>query len=118
LVSFDLVLLDPDEVPTVEQVYEILESDGPEQPLSVRLRAAIDECAARWPGDDAAADNLETPWASWPLAQELELPAVELNIGWEHAATMLPPLIEIASRHEIVLFDPQTDNLHLPPRLS
>jgi hypothetical protein len=116
-VSFDVFLLDPQTVPTVDEIYEVLESDGPDRPLSARLRAAIDECHARWPAYDDAGHEVDAPWASWPLARDAEPPAIEVNIMWDHAATMLPALIDVARRHEIVLYDPQQGQLHLPPRL-
>lgn len=111
------MLLDPDEVPTAELIYQSLESDEPGKPLSRRLQAAIGECSSRWPAYDHAGNELDAPWASWPLAQEVELPVIEVNIRWEYAAVMLPALIDVAGRHEIVLYDPQGDEVHLPPRL-
>jgi hypothetical protein len=116
-VSFDVMILDPDTAPTAEQIYESPESEEPEAPLSRRMTAAIDECSSRWPAYDHADNEVDAPWASWPLAREVELPIIELNIRWDYADVMLPALIEIASRHEIVLYDPQRDEVHLPPRL-
>jgi hypothetical protein len=117
-VSFDVMLLDPDTVPTAEEIYDVLESDEPEVPLSTRLRAAFDECSVRWPAYDQAGKEVDAPWASWPLAREVELPVVAVNIRWDFAASMLPALIEIAGRHEIVLYDPQEAEFHLPSRLK
>jgi hypothetical protein len=117
-VSFDLMLVDCDTVPTIERIYEVLESDGPQLPLSVRLRAVIDECSSRWPAYDSAGNEVDAPWASWPLARDEDLPVVELNIRWDHATGLLPTLIEIAQRHEVVLYDPQNGTVHLPPRLA
>ena len=111
--SFDLMLLDPDTAPTSEQIYQILESDDPEAPLSHRMRATIDEYASRWPG----ADQADSPWASWPLADETGSSVIEINIQHEYADDMLPALLEIAGRHGIVLYDPREDELHLPARL-
>ncbi|MBB2940381.1 hypothetical protein FB565_000085 [Actinoplanes lutulentus] len=111
--SFDLMLVDPDTAPTSEQIYQRLDSDEPEALLSNRMRAAIDECASRWPGSDQA----DSPWASWPLADETGPSVIEINIQHEFADDMVPTLIEIAGRHGIVLYDPQQDELHLPARL-
>jgi hypothetical protein len=116
-VSFDVMLLDPDTVPSIDEIHEVLESDGPDVPLSRRLRAVIDECGSRRPSYDGAGNEVDSPWASWPLAGETDLPVIELNIRWDHAGIMLRALIEIADRHEIALYDPQEDELHLPPRL-
>lgn len=112
------MLLDPDTAPTAEQIYESLESEEPAAPLSGRLKAAIDECSARWPAYDRAGNEVDSPWASWPLTHEGGPPVIELNIRWDHADLMFPALIEIAGRHEIVLYDPQRDDVHLPPRLK
>lgn len=49
-------------------------------PLSRRLRAAIDECSSRWPAYDHAGSEVDAPWASWPLAREVELSVIEMNI--------------------------------------
>lgn len=111
------MLPDPDAVPTADQIYEFLESDEPEKPLSRRLQAAIGECRSRWPAYDHAGNEVDGPWASWPLAHEVELPIIEVNIRWEYADVMLPALIDVAGCHEIVLYDPQGDEVHLPPRL-
>jgi hypothetical protein len=116
--SFDLMLLDPDTVPTVEDIYSVLESDVPETPLSVRLQAVVDECHSRWPAYDAGGNEVEAPWASWPVAREAEPPVIEINIVWSHAATMLAAFIDIAQRYEVVLYDPQTGKLCLPARLT
>lgn len=108
------MLLDLETVPTVEQIYEILESEGEEVPLSARMRAVIDECSTRWPAYDHAGNEVEAPWASWPLAGDSEPPVIELNIQWDYAAGMLEALAEIAGRHGIVLFDPQSEKVYLP----
>jgi hypothetical protein len=112
------MLLDPDTTPMAEQIYEILESDGPRRPLSAEMRSVVDECGKRWPAYDSAGNEIAAPWASWPLARELERPVIELNIQWEYATAMFEALTEIAGRHGIVLFDPQTGKVHLPPRLA
>jgi hypothetical protein len=56
-----VMLLDPDTVPSVEQIYEVLESDGPEVPLSRRLRPAIDEYSSRWSSYDEAGNEVDSP---------------------------------------------------------
>ncbi len=111
------MLLDPDSAPSVDDIYGVLESDEPVGPLSSRLRAAVQECGARWPADNLPDSDVDSPWASWPLAGDSAPPVIEVNIRWEHASVMLPALLEIAERHEIVLYDPQQDEIHLPPRL-
>lgn len=116
-VSFDVMLLDPETAPTADDIYESLEAEEPGVPLSPRLKAVIDECSARWPAYDHRGDEVDAPWALWPLAQEVEPPVIEVNIRWDHVAGVLPDLLEIASRHGIVLYDPQEDEVHLPPRL-
>lgn len=113
------MLLDSDTVPTTDQIYAVLESDEAESPSTGRLRAVIDECSSRWPFYDDSGDEVaDAPWASWPLAGDVGLPVIELNIRWDHAKEMLPALVEIADRCGVVLYDPQEDQLHLPSRLA
>ena len=82
------------------------------------MRAVIDQCSTRWPGEDAAGKWVEAPWASWPLVRDTAPPVIEVNVQWDYASAMIPALIEIAARHGIVLFDPQTSMIHLPTRLA
>jgi hypothetical protein len=69
-VSFDLGVLDFDQVPSHEEVtarYAVL-CEGTDDGMapSARVDAFIAECLARWPGDTDA-DFESSPWASWPL---------------------------------------------------
>jgi hypothetical protein len=43
---------------------------------------------------------------------------VGINIRWEYAQVILPALIDVAVRHQIVLYDPQKDEIPLPTRLN
>src|SRR5215472_4794500 len=52
-----------------------------------------------------------SPWSSWPLWQPIVGGGTGLNIGWSYAASVAPTIVEIAARHNVIIYDPQADQL-------
>lgn len=113
--SFALAVWDPARPPSVREAadrYEQLCRGGdPGEPDSPRTTAFAEECERRWPGGQG-----EGPWASWPLGRHGS--GYLAAIRPEAAAEMFGDWAEMAERHGLVLYDPQSGVVKIPSRLS
>ena len=79
------------------------------------LEAFVGELLAQFPaleslGDDDA--EWSSPWASTPTVND---GVVEINITWgSPGEDALEPTVELARRHNLVLYDPQGPDVHSP----
>ena len=112
--SFVLAIWDAAKPPRVAEVverHERLCCGGDPAEASPRITAFVEECERRWPGEAAAG-----PWARWPLRRQ---PTGYLaDIRDEAATEMFGELAEMAERHGVVLYDPQSGVVKIPSRLS
>ena len=112
--SFALAVWDASRPPTVAEAaerHERLCRGGDEAGPSSRITAFVEECERRWPGSAEGG-----PWATWPLRRQ---PTGYLaDIRPEAAAEMFAELGEMAERHGVVLYDPQSGVVKIPSRLS
>jgi hypothetical protein len=109
--SFDLYVLDLEAGAGVDAVQELLDDDT--GTLTARLASLVSELEQRFPGLDDDPDA--SPWASWPLEQPVGGGrGCAFNITWSAAEATTEALIEAASRHQLTIYDPQTDLL-VPP---
>jgi len=69
-----------------------------------------------WPSFEE--DFEASPWSSWPLWQPVAGGGTDLNIRWPHADAMLGAILEIAARTNVIVFDPQSGQVFLPPRIA
>src|SRR5215469_4156160 len=102
-------LQDPDEPPAA------LLMTFAELRASAEARDA-DEIAADVKAAAASACDSESPWASSPVSAKGAW--VVLAIVGSKIATTVPVIIDLALRHELVLYDPQEARLYLPPSLE
>lgn len=113
--SFALVVWDPARPPSVREAadrYERLCREGdPGEPDSPRITAFAEECERRWP--DAPGRG---PWASWPLRRQGS--GYLASIRPAAATEMFGDWAEMAERHGLVLYDPQSGVVKIPSRLS
>ena len=112
--SFTLAVWDAPRPPTVAEAaerHEQLRRGGDEAGLSPRITAFVEECERRWPGP---ADG--GPWATWPLRRQPT--GLLADIRPEAAAEMFAELGEMAERHGVVVYDPQSGVVKIPSRLS
>lgn len=118
--SFDLRVYPPSGPATVDEVYRLAEADevapsGEEHPPPApEMASFLAELERGWPSFE---DDFEaSPWSSWPLWQPVSGGGTDLNIRWPHADTMLAAILEIAARTNVIVFDPQSGQVFLPPR--
>ncbi len=119
--TFDLGVWDADRPPRVAEAEaryeELCAGEDPAATPSPRVTAFLEECERRWPGgdDDTFADG---PWASWPLSDQRPPSGLVANIRFDAATAMFGEWAEMAERHGLVLYDPQSGVVKIPSRLS
>jgi hypothetical protein len=80
-----------------------------------RLLTFADALLARYP--DLDDDNEDaTPWADAPLKNNIVGDLFYFAMAPSHADAAIPFIVETASSHGLVCFDPQTESLLPPPR--
>lgn len=125
--SFDLYAFPAPGPTTVAEAHQFLEADEAEgRPRFDRdtgewlprpgpqMARFIEELERRWPSLDDDPEDC-SPWSSWPLWQPMVGGGTGFNIRWSYAASVAPVITEIASRHNVIIYDPQADELILPP---
>jgi hypothetical protein len=121
--SFDLYVFPPTGPATIPDVHRLMEteedrlvngtdSESPRSP-SPEMTHFLDEVERRWPSPEADPDL--RPWSSWPLWQPMEGAGTALNIRWSVSGSMIRDLLEIAARTRVIIYDPQGNELILPP---
>jgi hypothetical protein len=81
-------------------------------PPCTQMTRFLDELERRWPSLEDDPDG--SPWSSWPLWQPMAGGGTGLNIAWSHADSMRPAILEIAARTNVIIYDPQSDQLIHP----
>ena len=117
--SFDLAVWDADRPPSVQEAearYERLRAgDDRTGNPSARVAAFLEECERRWP----AADDVDAgPWAAWPLTDQRSPSGLVATIRSWAATEMFGEWADMAGRHGLVLYDPQSGVVKIPSRLS
>ena len=99
------VVDDPDEAAELLEPYHERGDDRAFQP-SAALAAVADELQRRFPGAD------DGPWAEGPPESTGRLLVLEIHWGADN--DVFDAVVELAREHEMVLYDPQGPELHLP----
>lgn len=96
-----------------EQLMDRMEAGHADAEPSPRIRAYVDALLARWPDitEDAGEDS---PWADGPLIANAFGDAIYFAIVWSRADEAGAFAAELAGRHGLVCYDPQSERL-LPP---
>jgi hypothetical protein len=55
-----------------------------------------------------------SPWSSWPLWQPMEGGGTGLNIRCSQAETMWSCIMDLARSANIIIYDPQSEELIIP----
>jgi hypothetical protein len=79
------------------------------------MAAFMDELERQWPSLDDDPDG--SPWASWPLWQPVGGGGTALNVSWSFVDSTVPVILEIAAHANMVIYDPQPDELIRPGAL-
>jgi hypothetical protein len=58
-----------------------------------------------------AADNDDNTWSSWPIEDSDRI--IELSIRWSVGGEVLDTIIDIAAKHDLVVYDPQGPDVYL-----
>jgi hypothetical protein len=118
--SFDLAVWYEPAIVTAEEAarkYErILEREPGTVVADPRAAGFHRELIARYPNlSDLTVDEFEdSPWAMDP---SVVVDAVILSMSWSMAEPALPYIRELAERHELVCYDPQSGAVYSPPSL-
>ena len=72
----------------------------------------LSELEQRWPSLDEDPDG--SPWSTWPLWQPDAGGGTGLNIRWSYAASVMPEILKIAGRHNVIIYDPQAGQVIHP----
>jgi hypothetical protein len=117
--SFDLRVYPPtgpatlDEADQLEAADEDAPIDEEYPPPGPEMASFLTELERGWPSPED--DVKACPWSSWPLWQPITGGGTDLNIRWSRAAAMLTAILEIAARTNVIVFDPQSEQVFLPP---
>jgi len=123
-VSFDLYIFPAPGPMTVEEARQLLETEDPQfdteagawlPPPGPEMAAFMDELERQWPSLDDDPDG--SPWASWPLWQPVGGGGTALNVSWSFVDSTVPVILEIAAHANMVIYDPQPDELIRPGAL-
>jgi hypothetical protein len=118
--SFDLIVWKEPAVTTEEQASSLVnrfhESDDPGVfRASEDVLRFYDELLQRCPALEAFDDDdrrvAESPWSVTPERSDR---VIELNIRWGAPDAMIDTMVELARKHQLVMYDPQGPTLHSP----
>ena len=84
--------------------------------MDERLVRFVDELTSRYPQIDDVADD-EIDACPWSLTFDFSPTHVKMPVMWTRAEEIATVVMEIAERHGLVCYDPQSRKIHLPPGL-
>jgi len=113
-VSFDLLVWDADRPPTIDQAKsrfdQLCADQDATQVPSVRVTAFVEESERRWP---SGPENDPAPFTG-----QRRPSGFMAQIAPEEATALYGEWAEMAERHGLVLYDPQSGMIKIPSRLS
>jgi hypothetical protein len=118
--SFDLIVWKEPAVTTEEEagslVHRFHESGDPSVfHASEEVLHFYDELLQRCPAlesfDDDDSRAAGSPWSVTPPRSDR---VIELNIRWRAPDAMVDTMVELARKHQLVMYDPQGPSLHSP----
>jgi hypothetical protein len=71
---------------------------------------ALAEIRRRYPDDADGGAEGSSPWASWPIPDSDRL--IELSIRWSADDNALDKIIELAAKHDLIVYDPQGPDVY------
>jgi hypothetical protein len=113
-VGFDLGVWDADKPPRVAEAHrryeQLTRGEDPAATPSPRVDAFAEECRRRWPGEQGG--------AAGPVSTTRTPSGLLAHIEPDEAAMLFGAWAEMAERHGVVMFDPQSGIVVIPSRLS
>ena len=122
--SFDLAVWYSDAAPTGQQAANIYGNLCDQKPVEISAKPAVDafyhELIAKWQEIDTVpeefVDDLDS--CPWSCALDHTPVCVIMSCVWSRAATVAVFVAELAAKHGLVLFDPQSGTVILPPHMN
>jgi hypothetical protein len=119
--SFDLAFWHEDRPITAEQAvqvyWQLCDEDysvvTPHQAVASFLR----ELTRRYPPIDHLPEE-EIDESPWSCAWDVTPGSVIVCMTWPSGRALAPLLIEMANRHDLACYNPQRDEVYLPPALA
>jgi hypothetical protein len=113
--SFDLAVLAMDASADAESVKAMFERcsarSHAEGELDERIVAFYEELRARFP--DSPPYDQSTPWMSMPLNAGIDHVIMHLSFS-DRSTPAIKAILELAEAHDLVAFDPQSNDAYLP----
>jgi hypothetical protein len=83
---------------------------------SAAIGSFYDELTRRWPEIDSVPEERigDLEYCPWSCSIERSGMHVIVNCVWPKADAVAIYVYELAAKHELVLYDPQADKIHLP----
>lgn len=82
-----------------------------------RLARFVADVTSRYPQIDDVADD-EIDACPWNVAFDISERHVTVPIMWAYVEEIAPFVMDLAERHGLVCYDPQSRRVHLPPALK
>jgi hypothetical protein len=87
--------------------------DHPEGDLDARIVAFYEALRGVYPDSGPASRREESPWADSPLGVGIDHVTVSLRNG--DTGDVIGTILDLAARHDLVVFDPQDETVIRPP---
>lgn len=114
--SYDIVVtsapIPREDAEAWEGIDALLDRHGPVAPRMDAFYAdltAVYPCTRMYPGDGG---HDVTPWATAPLRQEFEADRAHIPLRYSFADRAVPVIIDLAHRHDLVVFDLSVEQIH------
>lgn len=113
--SMDLFVWKGPLVSSEDEANELLDRDPDGFEASDDVSRFYDELLARYPALESFSDEeLETAPTFWSVTPERSERVIAMNLQWRVSDDMLDAIVELAEKHELVLYDPQGPTVHVP----
>ena len=81
------------------------------------VAAFLSELTRQYPQmDDVPEDQIDD--CPWSAAFDVSDGHIILPIAWSRCVEMAPVILALAEKHGLMVYDPQSDNVFLPPQLA
>ncbi|MET8449073.1 hypothetical protein [Streptomyces sp. NPDC005209] len=121
VLSFDLGVWSADVRPSRAEALDTYRRLCEGEPAAVSAAAAVSAfhaaLMAELPEPTDGADETGESSSPWSAGLDVGDGHVLMAMGWGQAAQVAPRVIDLAGRHGLICFDPQTGDVHVPPAL-